>query len=264
MDLKSVSATIPVVPHHLYLFESLLRNLEEMQPTFDEVIFVLSGLRRSQARKALNLLDNSKVAWRAIHVPFLPLGVNRNIGWLESQGEIVCFLDADDFYSKSYRSVIQERFNALLPDVLLHSHIPFSRKGKIGETQDIFRSSPHPHFSFLDTGELLRVNELGSNRNRLRELRVEARESNLKMPGNWTYPVTQGHASVRRTLVSQVNFINETGMRNEDGIFAKDCLETGARLIVTNDALTAYSLHTSAVPWTLDRFKRIALRILRR
>lgn len=144
MEFRSVSATIPVVPHHLYLFESLLRNLEEIQPSFDEVIFVLSGLRRGQAKKALNLLENTKVVWRAIHVPFLPLGVNRNLGWLESQSDIVCFLDADDYYSKGYRSVIEERFNTLLPDVLLHSHIPFSRKGKIEETQDIFESAPPP------------------------------------------------------------------------------------------------------------------------
>ena len=262
MDLRYISASIPVVPQHLGLFESLLANLEAIQPEFDELVFVFSGLNKAETDRALSLLSSLRLNSRAIHVPLLPLGVNRNLGWLETTGDVVCFLDADDLYSSDYRKVVQSRFEEFSPDVLLHSHIPFSTRKKTGDASRLFESKSNESFAWVESQELKEANELGLKRQRDIELRVEASASSLSLPDRWNWPVHQGHASVLRSIISSVNYINERGMRNEDGIFAKDCLEAGLSVLVTNDRITAYSLNTSAIPWNFKRVARIITRLM--
>jgi hypothetical protein len=120
------------------------------------------------------------------------------------------------------------------------------------------------NFKPLNSHDLMECNDLFDSRDRVSELRSSARSSQLRLPPNWGANVHQGHASVRRSLISSANYILEIGQRNEDGIFIRDCLESGMKVIVSPERLTAYSLHTSALYFSWRGWVRRAVRLILR
>lgn len=263
MSELRVSATIPIVEKHARFAVSLFENLALVDPGFDEIVVVCSGLTKRSLRQAFESTKaiNSEVVF--IEVPLLPLGVNRNIGWMATTGDIVCFLDADDLYSSNYREHVESAFERFDADLFLHSFVELHRRESM---ESRFPKPPRQKMpaSYLFSSDLVRLNNLGTIRNRSAELRQDSSLSQVRLPRDWPHSVHQGHASVRRELLLEVPYIFERGQRNEDGIFIKDCLDKGKMVVISSEPLSAYSLHTSALYWTPERLRGLSMRLWRK
>jgi glycosyltransferase involved in cell wall biosynthesis len=260
MSELRVSATIPIVEKHARFAASLFENLALVDPGFDEIVVVCSGLKKSSLRQAVESAKAIKSEVVFIEVPLLPLGVNRNIGWMATTGNIVCFLDADDLYSSNYRQHVESAFELFNADLFLHGFVELQRREAM---ESKFPESPRQKTptSFLFSSDLVRLNDLGAVRNRSAELRQDSSLSQVRLPRGWPHSVHQGHASVRRELLLDVPYIFERGQRNEDGIFIKDCLDRGKMVVISSEPLSAYSLHTSALYWTPERLRKLSRRL---
>ena len=261
MTTLSIAAALALVEKHMKYLDSLLENLSRVNPPFDELVIVASGLRPRSSLRLRQLVKSFPVPVRIVDVPLLPLGLNRNLGWLATNCDVVCFIDSDDLYSPRYRSEIERLFVETRCDVVLHSFVPL-------ESRDL-SSSQFPEIEkgirdqgLLMTVDLLASNRLGAERDREAELKRDGTLSRLLVPDWWRYEVHQGHASVRRSAVERVHYILELGQRNEDGVFIKDCLEASLNVVVSPEALSCYSLHTSAIYWDSLRVKALRERLL--
>lgn len=104
-------------------------------------------------------------------------------------------------------------------------------------------------FAIIDESSLSEATLLRSPRNRDLELKGETETTNLLFNNpSEAFEVHHAHAIVRREAVGDIRYHEEFGIRNEDGVFARDMLEAGKKILLTPFVLSAYRHGARAKP----------------
>ncbi|MEG0362562.1 MAG: glycosyltransferase family A protein [Aurantimicrobium sp.] len=238
-----ISAVVICARQHFVFLPRLLNNLEKMTVQFDEIILVCSNFNVRQKFSSVSIINShSELNIKKIFVGKGSAGKNRNIGWKFADGDLTCFLDADDTYSPFRNKFLLERYSLEPFDLLLHSY-------KIVDTQD------HEFISFEELRyEVFRNEDLYQNtfpqdkRDKSRELELPLVDTNLRLPLNMSqFEFSHGHLTVSRKVRGLIKFHELAALRNEDGVFARDALESGLRIQICSAILSNYSQGTSAI-----------------
>ena len=240
--MTSVSAVIVVVPRHLIFLQALIKDLQAGLRGNSEVIVIASGCRGNEVGR---LVDSSVV--KVVMAPLQSAGANRNFGLEQSNSDLVFFHDADDIYSPHRTQVAIRLFEHHQYDLMLHGFTPFIH----GDSPPPF-SNPPLDFEAIEVvreSSLYEATLLRSPRNRALELKGETETTNLLFndPAE-AFEVHHAHAIVRREAVGDIRYHEEFGIRNEDGVFARDMLEAGKKVLLTPFVLSAYRHGARAKP----------------
>lgn len=251
-----IAAVVIVVPAHERFLPSLISNLNLAEPRFDQVVIVASGFGGNHR----SLLDTARgILSKQVLVHFRPLGsagANRNAGWEFSSGDFTCFLDADDLYAPERNTVIRRLHEEIGFDLFLHG---FSSFDSSSEASVGFSAS-----SEVQGRELVSSSGLTprANRNRVEELRGNTDSTNIQFAeGTSRFEVHHAHAVVNNRLRGKAAFHEVFGVRNEDGVFAQDLLESGCDVLLSPAILSAYRQGARAKPRKKTPLPRIIRRV---
>ena len=242
----SCSAIIVAVPQHEEFLRPLLASTSLAAKDI-EIVLIASGF----VDEALEQLQRTATSYgervRIIPTSLQSAGANRNRGLLESSGNLLFFMDADDLYSPYRTSVALSLFEHHQYDLMLHGFTPFIH----GDSPPPF-SNPPLDFEAIEVvreSSLYEATLLRSPRNRALELKGETETTNLLFndPAE-AFEVHHAHAIVRREAVGDIRYHEEFGIRNEDGVFARDMLEAGKKVLLTPFVLSAYRHGARAKP----------------
>lgn len=240
--MTSVSAIIVAVPSHLIFLQALIKEIRFACTEISEIIVIASGCQRIDVDRAVG----SSLA-KVVMAPLQSAGANRNIGLDLSVSELVFFHDADDHYSAHRIGTAISLYETHEFDLLLHGFMPFSH----GDSPPPFPEPPE------DIGAIKVVRESSlaeatlhrNPRNRDLELKGETETTNLLFNNpSEAFEVHHAHAIVRREAVGDIRYHEEFGIRNEDGVFARDMLEAGKKILLTPFVLSAYRHGARAKP----------------
>lgn len=257
----SLAGVVILVPQHLKFLRRLVSNLNESTPPFEELIVVASGFRLSQHRVVRKILKSLHTEYVVLFPRLGSAGRNRNLGAKRATKDLVSFLDADDLYAHHRNSVIKTTYLQENWDIFLHSFVPFH------DAQEI-----EGKLSSRDTQRALQVDEkdlLESTfpqgiRDRGEELSGQAPTTNLVSKTlHPMFPTHHAHVTASRKVLKTTLFHEVFGMRNEDGIFARDVLQAGGHVVVTSLVLSGYQQGARAKPRqrpTVRSFMRSAVR----
>jgi len=240
-------AIIVAAPQHQEFVLPLITDLSKGVPEFDEIIVVLSGFDRGGPKETAERLLSINSGVELVQQPLQSAGANRNAGLKMSRSKLVFFMDADDVYSPHRISVALSLFEHHQYDLMLHGFTPFIH----GDSPPPF-SKPPLDFEAIEVvreSSLYEATLLRSPRNRSLELRGETETTNLLFndPAE-AFEVHHAHAIVRREAVGDIRYHEEFGIRNEDGVFARDMLEAGKKVLLTPFVLSAYRHGARAKP----------------
>jgi len=246
-------AVIIAAPRHEEFLQPLIQFLKSAPAGFDEIVVVTSGFRVS--RKGLSVPPSSK-AWPRIRIVAQELqsaGANRNVGLESSDSEFVFFMDADDLYSVHRSTVAMALYEREPFDLLLHGFTPFTH----GDSLPAFPNPPEDikTLEIVRESALYEATLLRSPRNRALELKGETESTNLLFNDpSEAFEIQHAHAIVRRETVGDIRYHEEFGIRNEDGVFARDMLEAGKKVLLTPFVLSAYRHGARAKPRKTSNF----------
>lgn len=268
MNEVTIAGVIICARPHARFLKSLLRNLELMSPRFDELILIASGFSRLQK---LRINRNLKKTSLDVHIQFAPAGsagTNRNLGWKIADSNLVSFLDADDGYHIYRNKWIKETFSQRPFDLYLHSYEVWSSPKKLELLDSELGSDSRILFGNRELIVNTFAGEDGTPRNRDREMRVAEVITNIALPssdGSQPFGIHHGHATVRNSIRNQFAFHELGNVRNEDGVFARDVLESGRTVLVDSTILSTYRTGSSALsrdlrPYVL--FEKLRKRVL--
>ena len=245
--MTTMSAVIPVVPAHIQFLGPLLVELHELPSCFDEIIVVASGFDDTPIHKIGRILPRSTAGTAVIRAPLQSAGANRNLGLSQSNSDLVFFLDADDRYSPHRIKFSVEMLRTYEYDLLLHGFFSFVHgfnPPPFPEPPDDIREIKVATENYLREATLFRT-----PRNRPSELKGETESTNLLFNDQAeAFEVHHAHAIVRREAVGDIRYHEEFGIRNEDGVFARDMLEAGKKVLLTPFVLSAYRQGARAKP----------------
>jgi hypothetical protein len=214
----------------------LLREIQHSRRVPTQVIIAASSQSEDSIRELFELTLQSnfdfEVTLEATKSPRLA-GENRNVEWARAKSTYVAFCDADDSYSwnRLYRiSQLVERF---APDLILHSY-----------------SFQAPRFWLLcRTGErqLARSEDLflATFPNGVRNTDIEIGESgitNLSLPSTFGTKGRIHHAHAVVRTATPIRFSNK--VRCEDGVFCRDLVHQGFKVIYASEKLSNYERPT--------------------
>ena len=244
----TVTGIIVLVAHHLFLLPELLLSLKKDEK-LSQLVIIASGFKWPDKYRLKKILVNAGQGKEVVVVetPLQSAGANRNVGLGECLSDLVLFMDADDLYNPYRTSVALALFKHHQFDLMLHGFTPFVH----GDSPPPF-SKPPPDIEAINVvreSSLYEATLRRSPRNRTLELRGETETTNLLFndPAE-AFEVHHAHAIVRREAVGDIRYHEEFGIRNEDGVFARDMLEAGKKVLLTPFVLSAYRHGARAKP----------------
>lgn len=111
-----------------------------------ELIIIADGCRKTMDIYDENFSNNSEICLNFIEKQPLFSGKIRNIGLSQANGEIVCYLDHDDFLGTNHLKIIEENFGSQYDWVYYNDYIV--RNYKAG---DIFTREVEPEMCRIGT-----------------------------------------------------------------------------------------------------------------
>lgn len=242
----SLAAVVILVPQHLRFLNRLVLNLNQAAPSFEEVIVVASGFslrQRHVVRKTLSFLQ----AECTVLFPKLgSAGQNRNLGARKASTDLVSFLDADDLYAPDRNQIIKTTFLNTKFDIFLHSFVPFYEESELAGKLD---QATTRGSILVDEKDLLVSTFPEGRRDRERELSGKSPSTNLiSALLHPRFPTHHAHVTASRDVLQKIQFHEIFGMRNEDGIFARDVLHSGGHVVVSSLTLSGYQQGARAKP----------------
>lgn len=244
----SVSGVVTLVAQHLFLLPELLSSL-----TGDEylkrLVIVASGLNRRERYRLKKAVEKipSDLDISIVDAPLQSAGANRNVGFMECLTGLILFMDADDLYSPHRSKVALSLFKMHQFDLMLHGFIPFSHGARVPSFPVPPRNSRK--LEIVREASLYERTLVHTRRNRELELRGQTDTTNVLFnDSDKAFEVQHAHAIVRREGIGDIRYHEVFGVRNEDGVFARDMLEAGRRVLLTPFPLSAYRSGARAKP----------------
>lgn len=245
---SEVSGIVVLVPQHLFLLRDLLVGLNK-DVALGQLVIVASGFSGGDAEKLNRTLKETEFSRPTVLVetPLQSAGANRNAGLSECGSGLVLFMDADDIYSPHRSKIALSLFAKHQFDLMLHGFTPFQHG-------DFPRPFPNPPKNLdmlpvVRESSLYQATLLRNPRNRRLELKGKTSTTNLLFNDpSEAFEVHHAHAIIRLEGLGTIRFHEEFGIRNEDGVFARDMLEARKRVLLTPFALSAYRHGVRAKP----------------
>lgn len=214
----TTSIVIPVYPPDFKYLQGLIHHLFHEQTICpDEVIIAASEVPNELEFRKLVLQQESKQNIIFDCVPFKQLaGANRNRGMQRSTGEIIMFLDADDFYHAQKIEITKYLFETTNNlDLLLHNYKVIHHNNKKKNNWDWEREIT---FSMLENctkkyKKVMYDNTFPRN--------GENGTTNINGTG---FSLTHGVIAISKNVKEKGFRYNETASLGEDGRFCQEIL----------------------------------------
>lgn len=262
--ITTLGAVVILVPQHLHFLPRLVENINQSSPRFHDVVVVASGFPMLLKKKLKRVVRQINVPTRITFTSLGSAGRNRNAGSILSSAELVAFLDADDYYAPIRNSIALKLFAETKFDLLYHGFIPFENLQDL--PSNIFPRETESVAGFVSSEHLFETTFPSGFRDRESELEGRAQSTNLIVPQEFgAFEIHHAHLICRTEVARSIRFHEIFGMRNEDGVFARDALERGLRIVCSPMVLSGYQQGARAKPkrrrhltqkWTLFRKTR--------
>ena len=218
----NISLCVPCVRSHIVYLPGFIRNVSNQKRAPDEVVIALSGVSdatskslEKKLRQIAKYLFSVRVLGTSDH---LSAGANRNRAAVNSKGDIISFMDADDVMNKNRIEIIESEFNAHpSASIILHSYSLKSHEEK-----------------------LTTVKVLGPDR--MREIHKDSPPSGPLMIDP---PVHHGHVSLRKKVIQKWKQ-NEKMFRSQDTEYVRRLIEIGLDTIFVPSKLVHYRFENSS------------------
>lgn len=117
--------------------ENTLKSLVSQTFTDFEAIIVNDGSTDNTAQKIQNILKDVNFQWKLINQINQGVSAARNKGLIEAKGDYVCFLDADDYYAKSFFEKMYNKAKESDYDIVFCNYYSVNEKGdKLSTSQE--------------------------------------------------------------------------------------------------------------------------------
>lgn len=257
-----LGAVVILVPQHFHFLARLVENINESQPPFHDVVIVASGFPLSLRPKLKRLVGKINVPTKVMFTELGSAGQNRNAGSMASSAELVAFLDADDYFAPDRNSIALEVFNKTHFDLFYHSFLPFENFQDLREIA--FPSDAGSVEDLVFSESLFETTFPNDHRDRKEELAGRAQSTNLIVPNEFgAFQIHHAHVICRAEVARRIRFHEIFGMRNEDGVFGRDALQMGLKIVCSPLILSGYQQGARAKPRKPGNLPRRIANLLR-
>ena len=232
----AIDIVVPIVPKdHKYL-SRLLREIQHSRRIPARVIIAASSQSESSIAELSKIVESRnfdfQVSVEATAGSRLA-GENRNVGWTKVTAPFVAFCDADDSYSWNRLYRVSELIKRYSPDLITHSYsfqaprlwLLFRfRNSKLASFEDL-------HCATFPRGFRNRDLEIG-----------EDGKTNLVLPAIFGPRARIHHAHTVVRSDAPIRFSSK--VRCEDGVFCRDMVYQGFKVIYTTERLSNYERPT--------------------
>lgn len=146
-----VSVIIPAYNVEKYIVKTL-ESLKSQTFRPIEVIVVNDGSADKTSKVARNILSRSDLIWKVIDQKNKGVSIARNIGFSNTNGEYVYFLDGDDYVHKTFIEKMYKKAKKFNCDIVFCKYNRLSEKDKILHSYDkifsqeiMFKFSERPY-----------------------------------------------------------------------------------------------------------------------
>ena len=128
--MPKISVIIPAYNVEKYV-EKTLKSLKDQTFKDFEAIIINDGSTDNTEKIIKEVLQDTKFHWKLINQENQGVSVARNRGIIESKGEYICFLDADDYYHPTFLEKMYNKSKENNYDVVFCNYALVTEKGKI-------------------------------------------------------------------------------------------------------------------------------------
>ena len=130
MDYKKISIIIPCYNCENWLERSLNSLINQTCDNF-EIIFIDDGSKDNSSETAKKILSKSNIQYKIIKKKNEGVSVARNVGIENSNGEILYFLDSDDYVEDTLCETIIETIEKNDVDIMFFKYVKYDNEKKI-------------------------------------------------------------------------------------------------------------------------------------
>ena len=128
--MPKISVIIPAYNVEKYI-EKTLKSLKDQTFKDFEAIIINDGSTDNTEKIIKEVLQGTKFQWKLINQENQGVSAARNRGIIDSKGEYICFLDADDYYHPSFLEKMYNKAKENNYDVVFCNYARVNEKGKI-------------------------------------------------------------------------------------------------------------------------------------
>jgi len=128
--MPKISVIIPAYNVEKYI-EKTLKSLKDQTFKDFEAIIINDGSTDNTEKIIKEVLQDTKFQWKLINRENQGVSAARNRGIIESKGEYLCFLDADDYYHPTFLEKMYNKAKEKSYDVVFCNYARVNEKGKI-------------------------------------------------------------------------------------------------------------------------------------
>jgi glycosyltransferase involved in cell wall biosynthesis len=232
-----IDIVVPIVPKdHKYL-SRLLREFENSRRIPTNVILAASSQTEESLQQINKAISSLKLTFQVIIESTSGTrlaGENRNVGASRATSTYIAYCDADDSYSwnRLYRAA--QVIDKEDPDLLIHSYSVLSPRFWL-----LFKLVKR---DIAGTKDILEATFPDGTRDTELEIAGKSGMTNLKLPPRFgdNYRIVHGHTIAKRS--TPIKFTSKS--RCEDGVFCRDFVFLGYKVIYLNEKLSNYNRPT--------------------
>jgi glycosyltransferase involved in cell wall biosynthesis len=127
--MPKISVIIPAYNVEKYIEKTLKSLIDQTFKDF-EAIIINDGSTDNTEKIIKEVLQDTKFQWKLINQENQGVSVARNRGIIESKGEYICFLDADDYYHPAFLGKMYNRAKESNYDVVFCNYSKVNENGK--------------------------------------------------------------------------------------------------------------------------------------
>lgn len=232
----AIDIVVPIVPKDHKFLPRLLREIQHSRRIPAQVIIAASSQSECSIAELRKIVERPNYDFQVLVAATASArlaGENRNVGWTKVTAPFVAFCDADDSYSWNRLYRVSELIKRYSPDLIIHSYsfqapriwlLFKSQKSKFARSEDLYSSTFPSGFRSRD----LEIGEDG--------------KTNLALPANFGPRARIHHAHTVVRSSTPIRFSSK--VRCEDGVFCRDMVHQGFKVLYTKEKLSNYERPT--------------------
>lgn len=206
-----LSVVVPCFPPHIKFLESCITDLKKQTYSNFEIIIALSETSNDIALQLENKLQSILPIKILATLDKQYAGQNRNRGGKYASGDIICFIDVDDFTHPQKLEFVNYVFEKYNPKMFLHAYLWKNQNFTIVEEFDNI---------ILESSQKIFDQTFGipSTRDYIKEALPETNIC-LKLDN---YEFHHGHVSIHKSVLDSITYNDR--LSGQDSIFCRDVL----------------------------------------